>query len=153
MDLDIRRHRGDIPYSLLLLADETVEAIDKYIFKCQIFLAFDHDQPVGVFAVEGIDGQEELELKNIAVDERYRNQGVGKHMMQFVKQLGIEGGYKRLTVGTSDTGYDQLRFYENNGFKRTGVRANFFLDNYPEPIFENGEQMRDMIMLSYSLHQ
>lgn len=152
MKLDIRRHQGDIPYPLLLLADETVEAINKYIFNCHIFLAWDHDVPLGVLAVEGIDG-EELEVKNIAVDERYRNQGVGKRMLQFAKQLGIEGGYKRLTVGTSDTGYDQLRFYENNGFQRTGVRPNFFLDNYHEPIFENGEQMRDMIMLSYSLHQ
>jgi len=54
-----------IPYDLLLLADETVEAIDKYIFSCDIYVLEKHDNIAGVYALRTTNS-EEIEIEIIA---------------------------------------------------------------------------------------
>lgn len=141
-----------LPYDLLLIADETRDAIDKYIFDSDVFTVKItlESPPVGVFAIKH-NSSEEMELKNIAVKDEYQRMGIGKLILNKTKSIARDRGYIRLTVGTSDTGIDQLKFYEANGFVRSGVRKDFFLLNYTEPIYENGLQMKDMVMLTFNL--
>ncbi|AZA82564.1 GNAT family N-acetyltransferase [Chryseobacterium lactis] len=141
---------SEIPYELLLLADETAEAIDQYIFNSDIYLLVDGKQKVAVMALYK-NSDIELEIKNIAVIEAYRSKGIGSILIQKAKEIAKENHYKTMTVGTSDTGFQQIRFYEKNGFIKKGIRKNFFVENYPSPIYENGLQMRDMIILEYTL--
>ena len=49
-------------------------------------------------------------------------------------------------IGTGTTGHDQIRLYEKLGFKRDGILRGHFL-RYPEPIIENGQLLKDMVML------
>ncbi|UKB84979.1 GNAT family N-acetyltransferase [Chryseobacterium sp. MEBOG06] len=141
-----------IPYELLLLADETTEAIDQYIFNCDIYLLYDGEHNIAVMALYR-NSNSELEIKNIAVIESYRNKGIGRILINKAKRIALEKLYQKLTVGTSDTGFQQIRFYEKNGFLKTGVRKNFFIENYPEPIYENGLQMCDMVLLTHHLSE
>ncbi|MCJ7935000.1 MAG: GNAT family N-acetyltransferase [Chryseobacterium sp.] len=139
-----------IPYELLLLADETTEAIDGYIFNSDIYLLRDGVQDIAVMALYK-NSDTELEIKNIAVIESYRSKGIGSILINKAKEIARENHYKTLTVGTSDTGFQQIRFYEKNSFIRKGIRKNFFIENYPDPIYENGLQMRDMVLLAHNL--
>ncbi|GAE66518.1 GNAT family N-acetyltransferase [Chryseobacterium indologenes] len=141
---------SDIPYELLLLADETKEAIDQYISKCDIYLLHDGTENIAVMAVCK-NSTIELEIKNIAVIESYRSKGIGSILIDRAKEIAKENKYKILTVGTSDTGFQQIRFYEKNSFTKNGVRKDFFIENYPAPIYENGLQMRDMVLLAHHL--
>lgn len=141
-----------IPYELLLLADETTEAIDQYIFSSDIYLLHDGTENIAVMALHK-SNDAELELKNIAVIESYRNKGIGSILMNKAKEIAKENNYKTLIVGTSDTGFQQIRFYEKNNFIKTGIRKDFFIENYPAPIYENGLQMRDMILLTHNLSE
>ncbi|MDR6461376.1 ribosomal protein S18 acetylase RimI-like enzyme [Chryseobacterium vietnamense] len=140
----------EIPYHLLLLADETKEAINQYIFKSDIYLLYDGTENIAVMALYK-NNNTELEIKNIAVIESYRSKGIGSILMNKAKEIAKENHYKTLTVGTSDTGFQQIRFYEKNGFIKTGILKDFFIENYPSPIYENGLQMRDMVVLSHHL--
>lgn len=139
-----------IPYELLLLADETSEAIDQYIFKCDIYLLQDGTENIAVMALYR-NSDTELEIKNIAVIESYRSKGIGSILIKRAKEIALDNHYEVLSVGTSDTGFQQIRFYEKNDFKKTGIRKDFFIDNYPSPIYENGLQMRDMVLLTHHL--
>ncbi|MFP3833339.1 GNAT family N-acetyltransferase [Chryseobacterium sp. SIMBA_028] len=141
---------SETPYELLLLADETTEAIDQYIFNSEIYLLHDGAENIAVMALHK-NNDTELELKNIAVIESYRSKGVGSILINKAKEIARENNYKILTVGTSDTGFQQIRFYEKNGFATTGIRKDFFIKNYPAPIYENGLQMRDMVILEFLL--
>lgn len=143
---------SDIPYELLLLADETAEAIDRYIFDSVIYILNDGADDIAVLALYS-NSETELEIKNIAVTEKYRNQGIGSILINKSKEIATESGYKVLSVGTSDTGFQQIRFYEKNGFIKKGIRKDFFTENYPFPIYENGLQMRDMIILAHHLSE
>lgn len=139
-----------IPYELLLLADETIDAVNQYIFKCDIYLLSDGTENIAVMALYK-NSDSELEIKNIAVIESYRSKGIGSILINKAKEIAFNHHYKILSVGTSDTGFQQIRFYEKNGFKKTGIRKDFFIENYPSPIYENGLQMRDMVILEFSL--
>jgi ribosomal protein S18 acetylase RimI-like enzyme len=37
--------------------------------------------------------------------------------------------------------------YEKAGFKKYAIKKDFYLRLYPDPIIENGVQLRDMVML------
>ncbi|NIF07489.1 GNAT family N-acetyltransferase [Chryseobacterium sp. Tr-659] len=139
-----------IPYDLLLLADETVDAINQYIFSSDIYLLWNGAENIAVMALYK-NTDTELEIKNIAVAEPYRSKGIGSILIDKAKEIARDNHYKTLTVGTSDTGFQQIQFYEKNGFIKKGIRKDFFLKNYPSPIFENGLQMRDMILLTHHL--
>jgi hypothetical protein len=44
-----------------------------------------------------------------------------------------------------------LALYQKCGFRIVGVDLDFFIRHYPEKIYENGIQCRDMIRLSLDL--
>ena len=138
-----------IPYDLLLLADETKEAIDKYIFKSDLYLAKIDNKTIGVFCLFEIDDKT-VELKNIAVHQDYQSNGYGSVFIDFIKQT-LQNKFENLIVGTADTGSRQISFYEKNGFVKYAIRKDFFIENYKDPIFENGTQLKDMILLKYKL--
>ncbi|SHK46810.1 GNAT family N-acetyltransferase [Chryseobacterium polytrichastri] len=143
---------SEIPYELLLLADETKEAIDKYIFECNIYILNNGSQDIAVIALYK-NNETELEIKNMAVIEAYRSKGIGNMLINQAKEIAKENHYTSLIVGTSDTGFQQIKFYEKNGFIKKGIRKDFFITNYPFPIYENGLQMHDMLILAHDLSE
>jgi ribosomal protein S18 acetylase RimI-like enzyme len=137
-----------IPFELLLLADETKEAIEKYAYDSDIYLvqAYENADPIGVFALYRISDNQ-VEIKNIGVLESFRNQGIGSFLIERIKQIASERNYREIIVGTPATGIREIRFYERNGFSKYAVKKDFFIENYAVPIVENGILLRDMVML------
>jgi len=67
-----RLHTNEkIPYDLLLLADETMEAINRYIFDCEIYVLEKENRIIAVYALLVLNAQE-AEIKNIAVAPEYQ---------------------------------------------------------------------------------
>jgi len=135
-----------LPMSILLLADETIEAIERYIYQCDVYVLVPvNARPVGVFALYR-NSPEEIEVKNMAVIGSFQGRGLGSYMLAEVYRIAARGGYHKVIVGTATVGR-QLNFYIKNGFSPFGLRKNFFLENYSEPIIEEGERLCDMILL------
>jgi aminoglycoside 6'-N-acetyltransferase I len=135
-----------IPYTLLLLADETIEIIDRYAKDGQIYVLEVNGQLIAVYVLVVID-PERIEIKNIAVDSRYQGQGIGKFLLREATGRAKEQGYGTILIGTANGAIKQLYLYQKEGFEITSVKKNFFVDNYPAPIFENGILCKHMIML------
>lgn len=141
-----------IPFDLLLLADETKEAIEKYIYDSDIYTVFENDNlnPAGVFALFKLNN-EQIEIKNISVLELYQRKGIGSYMLKKIKEISGEESYKEIIVGTSESGINQIQFYERSGFKKYDIKKGFFVKNYANPIIENEIMLRDMVMLKWSI--
>lgn len=152
MNLEIRRLREDerIPYDLLLLADETIEAIDRYILQSEIYILERDHKAAAVYVLHTLDA-DCVEIKNIAVDEKLQGQGIGRSLLEDATRRATIGGYKTIIIGTGDGSIRQLGLYQKEGFEIFDIRKGFFIDNYPAPIYENGIQLRDMIMLRKQL--
>lgn len=144
--LDLVKEKEHFPYSLLLLADETVNAINKYVYDSDVYVLKEQEKELAVFCLYQID-KDTMELKNIAVSNELQGKGIGSVLIKEIISIARNTGYNHLIVGTADCGVDQIRFYERNGFVKYGIKKNFFLENYDEPIVENGVQLRDMVML------
>lgn len=136
----------DIPYDLLLLADETIEAIDKYIHDSDIYIAESDGEKIAVYALYRIS-DEEVEIKNIAVIPHLQNQGIGRWLLKDAECKAKTGGYRYLLIATADAGIRQLKLYQQCGFEMHEIRKNFIRDNFAEPIFENGIQLKHMVVL------
>jgi ribosomal protein S18 acetylase RimI-like enzyme len=149
----IRQLRKDekIPYDLLLLADETVEAINRYIFDSEIYVLEQEKCIVALYVLQVLN-KEEVEIKNIAVATEYQGQGIGKSLLKDATDRARSRGFKRVIIGTWDSSMP-LRFYQKQGFKKYAVKKDFFILNYPQPIYENGVQLKDMIMLKKELNE
>lgn len=144
----IRQQNKDekIPYYLLLLADETVESINKYIFNCEIYVLEQDNRIIALYALEVLN-EEEVEIKNVAVAKEYQGQGIGKLLLEDATKRGRERGFRRIVIGTGDVSGMPMSFYLKEGFERYAVKKNFFIDNFTQPIYEQGVQLIDMIML------
>lgn len=129
--------------SLLLLADEQEDMIDKYIEKGTMYVL--DDDGVKCECVITDEGNGILEIKNIATEPDCQGKGYGKQLIEFVVSK-YKKQYSILQVGTGDSPLT-IPFYEKCGFVRTHIVKNFFTDNYDHPIFEGGVQLVDMIYL------
>ena len=132
---------------LLLLADEQESMIDRYLER-GIMYVLEDEETVAVCVVTE-EGEGVLELKNIAVKPNHQRKGYGKAFLEF---LGCEyqGKYRVLQVGTGDCP-SALKFYQECGFSYSHRIKDFFTQHYDHPMFENGEQLVDMIYLQRSL--
>lgn len=136
----IENKKKNLP--LLLLADPEENAIDKYLPNCEVLEFYIDNILVGQGAVMEIS-KNICELKNIAIYEKYHKNGYGKEFVKLLFEY-YRGKYSCMIVGTSESG---VTFYKKCGFKISHIVKNFFIDNYTEPIYENGNQCIDMIYL------
>ncbi len=127
---------------LLLLADPREKMVDHYLPQGDFYVLFSDGIPVCEAVVIPLN-TEECELKNLATDENHQKQGYAGRMIRYLREQ-YQGKFKHMLVGTSE---GNLRFYKNNGFRLSHVVKNFFIDHYPEPIYENGKQLSDMTYL------
>lgn len=133
--------------SLLLLADEQEDMVDRYIDKGTMYV-FD-DNGVKSECVITDEGNGIIEIKNIATVPEHQGKGYAKALIDFLlEEYG--GKYSVLQVGTGDSP-TTVPFYEKCGFVRSHSIPNFFTDNYDHPIFECGVQLVDMVYLQKPL--
>ncbi len=132
---------------LLLIADEQVSMIEKYLYRGDMFAL--RDDTVKAICIVTQEQSGVYEIKNIVTVPEYQRKGYGQYLISFIadyyKKSGIE-----LYVGTGDSPMT-LNFYEKCGFARSHIVKNFFVDNYDHPMYENGKQLVDMIYLKRHL--
>lgn len=129
---------------LLLLADEDVKMIEKYLYRGDLFALY--DDGLKSVCVVTRESDEECELKNIATYEKWNGKGYGSKLLDHIFSY-YKGKYTSMLVGTGDIPWI-LQFYRKNGFEISHRIQNFFTDNYDHPMYENGVQLVDMVYLS-----
>ena len=132
---------------LLLLADEQEDMIDRYLDKGVLYVL--DDDGIKSECVVTDEGGGIIEIKNIATWPEYQGKGYGKTLIDYIV-MKYKDKYSILQVGTGDSSLT-IPFYERCGFTRSHSIKNFFIDNYNHPIFENGVQLVDMIVLQRKL--
>ena len=133
--------------SLLLLADEQEDMVDKYIDKGVMYVL--DDNGIKGECVITDEGGGVLEIKNIAILPKWQGKGYGRALIDFISAKYREK-YSVLQVGTGDSPLT-IPFYEKCGFTRSHSIKNFFTDNYNHPIYECDIQLVDMIYLQRKL--
>ena len=132
---------------LLLLGDEDEKMIDKYLERGEMYIL--DDNGIKAECVVTDEGNKILEIKNIAVSPKFQKQGYGKKLIEFITEKYSEN-FSVIQAGTGDSPLT-ISFYEKCGFRKSHIVKNFFIDNYKNPIYEEGVQLIDMIYLQKNL--
>lgn len=136
---------------LLLLADPSRDLVDAYLKRGSCLVAeMDDGQIIGVYVLLELTA-ETVEIVNVAVAEPNQGKGIGKQLVNHAIHHARSLGYVTIEIGTGNSGIGQLALYQKCGFRMTAIDHDFFTRNYPEAIYENGIQCRDMIRLSQTI--
>ncbi|WP_162903329.1 GNAT family N-acetyltransferase [Taibaiella koreensis] len=139
-----------IPFELLLLADETKEAIGRYLHGASLYVWEEAEKIVGVYVL-AITGPRQCEIMNIAVAREWQGRGIGFHLLTHAITTARDMGFRWLDVGTSNAAWGPLYLYQKAGFEIDRIRKHFYRDHYPVPIFENRLLLNHMIVLRKAL--
>jgi len=131
------------PWVELLLEADEEEPLRGYLGDGALYEIRSAGETVGVVLLLR-DGAT-IEIKNLALDEAYRGEGLGRAALQGIVDHAARDGAERVIVGTSETSRDTIAFYLACGFTDAGRRLGFF-DSYPTPVIEDGAQAHDMVM-------
>jgi len=144
--------KHDLPFDLLLLADETIEAIEKYIYDSEVYVVKESEdsEAIAVFALLKIN-DDDIEIKNIAVLETLQNRGIGSFLISEIKRVARVAKYENIIVGTPDRAARQINFYQKNGFRKYDLKEDFFTKNYSTPIVTDGVTLKHMLMLKLKI--
>lgn len=142
--IEIYEEAGDrwVHRELLLLADPDEGMVNRYLAQGFQLVARVDGQIAGEVVM--VPAENGWELKNLAVLPAFQKAGVGRALVEAAVARVPEGA---VWVGTGNSSLWALRFYERCGFRRSHVLKNFFVENYPQPIFEDGVPCTDMIYL------
>lgn len=133
---------------MLLLADPQEDMIERYLDDGEMFV-LSEDGDVLTVCVVLLMKNESCEIKNIATAEKYQHQGFGKYMVRYLCEH-YSKTCNFMYVGTGNS-RQTLDFYRACGFVNSHIVADFFVDNYREPIYEDGVRLVDMIYLKKRL--
>lgn len=135
------------PYDLLLEADPDREKVDAYLPHSDCWIATVGQAVAGVIVVQD-QGEGWAEVMNLAVDDRFRRRGIARQLLRYViEQWASERSVRRVRICTGTSAAGPLMLYQQEGFDLVAVDRDYFVRNYPEPIWENGVQCRHQLIL------
>lgn len=149
MDIEILRTDSP-PRDLVLLADESQEAVADYIGRGVCYIARLGGEAVGEYVLLPARPLT-AEIVNIAVAPACQRRGIGTALIRHAVATARKAGFRRLEIGTGDTGAGQIVLYERCGFVRCGEDRDYFRWYCPTPIIENGVECRHMVRLAMQL--
>lgn len=134
----------DAPFSLLLLADPSMDLIVEYLKDGECFIYKVDSEILGCYVLKEVNVNR-VELVNIAVSVNKQGLGIGKKLLLHLFDYAKRSGYKEIVVGTGNSSIGQIAFYQKSGFRMFEIDFDFFERNYSENIYENGILCRDKI--------
>ena len=142
--------REEIPWKLLELADPSTNNIEKYLVSGTCYVARINCDIIGVIVLDELNTSV-IEVKNISIKDSFQRKGYGKFLLRYAEKVSKQLGYYKLKIGTGNSSIGQLALYQKLGFEILRIDKNFFIQNYKQPIFENGIQCKHMIILEKEL--
>lgn len=77
---------------------------------------------------------DEGHVTNIAVDEKYRNKGVGSRILEGLIQICKDRNMTAMTLEVRRSNEPAKTLYKKYGFKEYGVRKGYYQDNHEDAI-------------------
>lgn len=103
--------------------------------------AFMGERLVGIIVLVEL-GEDIVQMRQVAVDEALRCQGIGSKLVSYAESYAMEIGYKKIVVSTKLTA---IRFYVNNNY--TKFVGQFFKMGIPHYKMEKELINKDKLFL------
>jgi ribosomal protein S18 acetylase RimI-like enzyme len=119
-------YRADYTEGAYLDTVLTPESLGARLLRSKVFLAVDGmQQVVGTVGCSQADEQEG-HIRGMAVRPEWQGAGVARQLLQRVEMELREQKCSRVSLDTTEPLQRAMRFYERNGYERSGKIADFF---------------------------
>lgn len=115
---------------------ETVEDVRRDILTKTVLVAYIDDSVVGSLRLSFDDGTKTAYLSRFGVSGDYRNNGIGKSLLNMADMTAVRRGMKHMRLHTASKVCEIMRFYYSRGF-------------YVETACETGEYIRASMVKDY----
>ena len=113
--------------------DETLQQYNAVLNEGYSFGAYDGDLLVGLAIAEGHQWNRSLSSMSFMSSETYRNQGIGRRLMDRVAEKASCAGFRIIVCETQNTNPTAINVYRKLGFRVEGVDISFYSnDDYPQ---------------------
>lgn len=85
---------------------------------------------------------DEIQIANVAVNTEHRKRGIAQGLLRALHDIGSKNNIKVITLEVRQSNDAAICLYEKMGYKKTGVRKNF----YSKPI-------EDSILMDYAFER
>jgi GNAT superfamily N-acetyltransferase len=154
-DVLIEPYEGDRDAlrALFELAEDSPEALDRYVRDGVVLVAKLHDAIVGHLQLTFDDDGQVAEIKNMAVAEVHQRSGIGAQLVAAAIARARADGVATMRVATAAADVGNLRFYQRQGFRFTAVERDVFTEaaGYPPDVVIEGIELRDQVWLDQQL--
>ena len=133
-------------WGLLLMADPSKEIVSAYLNQSSVYVAKINGIIVGSYVLFR-ESSLEFEIKNIAVSPEYQKMGIGYQMLIHAQSVYQDVGGSKLKICTGNTSTHQIALYKKAGFCIESIVTGFFIENYIDPIYENGARCEDLVVM------
>jgi N-acetylglutamate synthase-like GNAT family acetyltransferase len=133
---------------LFELADDSPSQLDSYIELGRVLVAREpNGEIVGHLQLLPAAEPDLVEIKNLAVRARSRQQGVGRRLIEHAVSVCRDEQVRALTLITALADLDILRFYQRCGFRASSIEPDTFTPDkgYPPDLEVDGIPVRDAI--------
>lgn len=134
----------DYPWELLLLADPERDIVASYLEKSEVFVYQEDEDVIGVMVIQQ---GEHIEIMNLAVAENAQGRGIGRQLLTHALAYLKQAEPTAVIIKTGDISGPALGLYQSLGFVIKETVENYFIEHYPEPIFEEGQQLKHQVIL------
>lgn len=135
---------------ILYESDPNINLIENYLRDGRLFVYTEKDLPVSFIVVKKIT-DDILEIKNLLTLQNYRGHGYAKKLIQYVEDYFQD--IPEIIIGTANSSLYNMAFYTKLGYHYSYKVENFFLNYYPQEIYENGIQAVDLMYFKKSRYQ
>jgi GNAT superfamily N-acetyltransferase/catechol 2,3-dioxygenase-like lactoylglutathione lyase family enzyme len=134
---------------LFRLAEDSTDQLDSYITLGRVLVAVSDGAVIGHLQLVDTGDPDQVEIKNMAVRETRRGQGVGRCLISAAVDLLATQAVTTLLVGTAAADVGNLRFYQRQGFRLRSVERDAFIPGggYPPGTRIDGIELRDRVWL------
>jgi predicted N-acetyltransferase YhbS len=135
------------------LAEDSPAQLDAYLTAGRVLVAWRGGVVVGHLQLVETDRRGEVELKNMAVAEELRGQGIGAGLVREAVALLTAESVSVLVVATAAADIGNLRFYQRQGFRMRAIERDAFTaaTGYAPGILIDGIELRDRVWLDRQL--
>ncbi|WP_394205866.1 GNAT family N-acetyltransferase [Lactococcus chungangensis] len=117
--------------------------------KSRVFVAENGEQAIlGVLVLMPLSENHHYEIMNVSVDPAHFRQGIGRDLMtDALTTIQSRDAQAVIRIRTGDLTVDAIGLYESVGFEIVDVIKDYFVTHYAEPIYENGELLRNQVVM------
>ncbi|MFD2522234.1 GNAT family N-acetyltransferase [Emticicia soli] len=113
-------------YKTWHINEDDIADLNAIIYTEYSFGAYENDELIAWAICDYRNWNNTIYIDNFLIAEKYRNKGIGKQLIQAIKNKAKECACRVVELETQNTNVPAIEFYLKQGFKITGINQKLY---------------------------